>query len=372
MQMRVDDIVIPERVRQQLGDVPALARSIHESGLLHPVVVRPDNVLIAGARRLAAVQLLGWESVPVTVVENLEEAGRALRAEADENTCREPLNAEEQVDLSERLRPFVEAEARERQQKAIRARDEKGRAVATGVNFTQVAEGNSRERVAAAVGASWRTLEKEREVVQAAREEPEKYGPILEKLNQDGKVDRAYRALKNQKPKPGPQVPEGEFDVVYADPPWQYDCSETEIREIENQYPTMTAKEIGEIAVPAASNSVLLLWATAPKLREALAVMADWGFRYITHAVWDKELIGMGYWFRGQHELLLVGVKGKMAPPDASLRHSSVFRSKRGKHSEKPALFYDWIEQSFPGRRYLELFARAPRQGWVIWGNEAP
>lgn len=96
------------------------------------------------------------------------------------------------------------------------------------------------------------------------------------------------------------------YEVIYADPPWRYDFSKSNSREIENQYPTMSVDEICSLKVPTADNAVLYLWATAPKLLEALRVMDAWGFEYKTNAVWDKQIIGMGYWFRGQHELLLV------------------------------------------------------------------
>ena len=79
------------------------------------------------------------------------------------------------------------------------------------------------------------------------------------------------------------------FDLIYADPPWQYDFSETDSRKIENQYPTMTVVEISSLQPPSADDSVLFLWATAPKLEEALQVMRGWGFKYVTHAIWDKE-----------------------------------------------------------------------------------
>jgi len=79
---------------------------------------------------------------------------------------------------------------------------------------------------------------------------------------------------------------------------------------------------------------VLYLWATAPKLLEAIEVMKAWNFSYKTHAIWDKEKIGMGYWFRGQHELLLVGTKGHFSPPAASLRIPSVIREARNSQQE--------------------------------------
>ena len=98
--------------------------------------------------------------------------------------------------------------------------------------------------------------------------------------------------------------------------------------------------------------------------------MAGWGFAYKTSAVWDKEKIGMGYWFRGQHELLLVGVKGEASPPIPGNRVSSVFKEARTKHSKKPGCVYEWIEKAFPGEK-LEMYCREQRPGWQMWGNEA-
>ncbi len=161
------------------------------------------------------------------------------------------------------------------------------------------------------------------------------------------------------------------FDVVYADPPWKYSFSKSNSRKIENQYPTITTTEICELQVPTAKNAVLYLWATAPKLLEALKVMEAWGFKYKTQAVWDKGKIGMGYWFRGQHELLLVGVKGKFSPPEQSKRTSSVYKYPRGKHSKKPVEIRGLIKDWFPDASRLEMFCREPSDGWSVFGNEA-
>lgn len=160
-------------------------------------------------------------------------------------------------------------------------------------------------------------------------------------------------------------------NLVLADPPWRYDFAETDSRQIENQYPSATVDEIIAHRPETEPDCVLLMWATVAKLSEALEVMDGWGFEYKTHAVWDKEKIGMGYWFRGQHELLLVGTKGQASPPDAEHRVSSVFREARGKHSAKPQCVYEWIEAAFPDRLKLEMYCRSPRAGWAVFGNEA-
>ena len=82
---------------------------------------------------------------------------------------------------------------------------------------------------------------------------------------------------------------------------WLYNFSKSDSRKIENQYETMTLDDIKNIKVPAEDNSVLYLWVTVPKLLEGIEVMKAWGFTYKSSAVWDKESMGMGYWFRSQH-----------------------------------------------------------------------
>ena len=148
------------------------------------------------------------------------------------------------------------------------------------------------------------------------------------------------------------------YQIIYADPPWKYDFSKDNADTIEAHYPTMEVEQICNLNIPSEDNAVLYLWATAPKLREALRVMGAWGFEYKTHAVWDKGWVGMGYWFRGQHELLLVGVKGKFSPPEQEKRVSSVLRQKKREHSEKPVEIKTMIADWFPSCTKLEMFAR--------------
>jgi len=189
---------------------------------------------------------------------------------------------------------------------------------------------------------------------------------IIDENKREGKKEKPLKDIKNNN-KP---LPEGKYEVILADPPWKYDFSKDSTDSIECHYPTMTLEEIKNLEVPSADNAVLFLWATAPKLKEALEVMESWGFKYKTCAVWDKEWIGMGYWFRGQHELLLVGIKGKFSPPPEKRRFSSVIREKRREHSRKPEKVYEIIEAMFPQNTKLELFARNKREGWEAWGNE--
>lgn len=167
-------------------------------------------------------------------------------------------------------------------------------------------------------------------------------------------------------------VATGKYQVIYADPPWTYSFSATRSRSIESHYDTLSLGDICNMPVEriADDDAVLFLWTTAPKLEESLQVIKSWRFKYKTHAVWDKVHIGTGYWFRGRHELLMVATRGEVKPPADSVRVSSVIRASRTRHSAKPAMVYEYIEQWYPCKRKIELFARVRRSGWDSFGNE--
>lgn len=159
------------------------------------------------------------------------------------------------------------------------------------------------------------------------------------------------------------------YGIIYADPPWRYDNA-TPNRRIENHYPTMSDEEICALKVPAAKDAILYLWAVAPRVEIGLRVMNAWGFGYKTQAVWDKVKVGMGYWFRGQHEILMVGTRGDVSPPPQALRISSVIRTPRGRHSSKPDYVRDKIAEWYPDVPKLEMFSRLKRPGWEAFGNQ--
>lgn len=159
------------------------------------------------------------------------------------------------------------------------------------------------------------------------------------------------------------------YSIIYADPPWRYTPA-VENRKIENHYPTMALVDIKNLNIPSEKNSVLFLWATTGKLPECLDVMKAWGFEYKSSLIWDKVTMGMGYWFRGQHEFLLVGTKGKFSPPAQPLRIRSVYKETRTKHSKKPNKIAELIESWYPDYSKIELFARDKKEGWDVFGNE--
>jgi len=168
-----------------------------------------------------------------------------------------------------------------------------------------------------------------------------------------------------------PELPEGEFDLIYADPPWNYSNKADTDGRVEEKYELMNLEDIKALNIPSAQDCVLYLWTTAPKAREGFEVIDAWGFEYITQAVWDKKHpMGIGYWFGNEHEILYCARKGDASPPDPDIKHGSIFREKKREHSRKPEIVRSYLEKAHPEARKLELFSRDGKVGWEAWGKE--
>ena len=173
------------------------------------------------------------------------------------------------------------------------------------------------------------------------------------------------------------------YSVIYADPAWSYEFKEPTASKggakgsgysagVDYYYGTMTIEQIMKLPVAdiCEKDAVLFLWATNPLLPEALETMKQWGFKYKTMITWHKERCkGMGYWFRGHTEHILVGVKGKVKA-FRSLEHN-IKKLTVEKHSKKPDEFRQMIEKATGNLgNKVELFARNNHDGWDAWGNE--
>lgn len=162
------------------------------------------------------------------------------------------------------------------------------------------------------------------------------------------------------------------YPVIVCDPAWEYEFSRSNSRKIGNHYLPESLEDMKRLKIPAADDCVLFMWATIPKLPEALELINAWGFDYKTGAVWVKDKIGMGYYFRQKIELLLLATKGNLNLPDEDKRPESVFFAPRTEHSEKPDIAYEMIKTMYPGYKKLELNARKPREGFDVRGDELP
>ena len=159
------------------------------------------------------------------------------------------------------------------------------------------------------------------------------------------------------------------YKTILADPAWNETGGGKIKRGADRHYPLMKTEDIKnlDVASLADDNCWLYLWVTNNFLKDGLEVMEHWGFRYVTNFCWAKDRFGIGYYFRGQHELCLFGVKGNLKPIHRNI--PSLVHAKRTKHSKKPEESYEVFDRMSHEPR-IELFARTKREGWDSWGNE--
>ena len=184
-------------------------------------------------------------------------------------------------------------------------------------------------------------------------------------------------------------LPSGPFGAILADPPWSFRswsdkgknrAPDAMVRQkglAERHYATMPLADIRKLPVGdvAARDCCLFLWAVDCMLPEALEVGRGWGFTFKTVAfTWVKEKTGrdgfhisLGYWTRGNPEQCLLFTRG--APKRQSAAVRQLLLAPRREHSRKPDETHERIEQLTAGP-CLEMFARAPRPGWSVWGNQ--
>ena len=99
LERAVDSIWAGRRHREDYGDLDSLVESIARDGLLQPITVTPDGMLICGARRLAAIRRLGWKTVNVWVRSGISTTLGQLLAEQDDNLLHKPLTRTEEATL---------------------------------------------------------------------------------------------------------------------------------------------------------------------------------------------------------------------------------------------------------------------------------
>ena len=189
-----------------------------------------------------------------------------------------------------------------------------------------------------------------------------------------------------------PPLPQKKYQIIYADPPWdyggkmQYDKSTIKeenigfekkifISSASFKYPTLKMKQLKELDVNsiAADDCILFLWTTGPQLANAVELGEAWGFEYKTIAfVWDKMIHNPGRYTLSQTEFVLAFKKGKFPTPRGARNIRQMVAIPRSKHSEKPVEVIDGITKMFPEQDKIELFARKNYVGWDNWGLEIP
>lgn len=179
-----------------------------------------------------------------------------------------------------------------------------------------------------------------------------------------------------------PALPDKKYNIIYADPPWSYQnwCDKKHGAAVAH-YPTMKQRDIEALPVGqlAEKDCILFMWATFPKLQEALDTIKAWGFTYKTIGFcWVKRnkcgswFKGVGFYTKSNSEVCLIATRGKA--PKASRHHSvgQIIETVREIHSKKPDVVRDKIVEFCGDLPRIELFARSAAEGWDCWGNEAP
>ena len=171
------------------------------------------------------------------------------------------------------------------------------------------------------------------------------------------------------------------YGCIIADPPWRFQNSTGKVAPEHKRlmrYSTMGLSAIADLPVNAlsADESHLYLWVPNALIAEGLAVMAAWGFNYKTNLIWYKvrkdggpDGRGMGFYFRSVTEPILFGIRGKLRTLQPGRTQVNIITARKREHSRKPDELYTIAEACSPGP-YLELFARRPRDGWDVFGNE--
>jgi len=336
----------------------ALEADIGKRGIVEPLEINAEGLVLNGRERLTAAEQLGLEQVPVRIVNPADETEHVILAALQ----RRHLSASQRAALALELDRYRELKTAAEQRSRQNLRQH-----ADGAGSPP--RGKTRDHVAAWAGVSARTVQDAATVQQ--------HDPVLferikaGELAADLAVRKVRRARRDQKLPPAPPLPDGPFELIYADPPWQLGNPDGE-NAPENHYPTIPLAAIKDLQPPAADNACLFLWAVNCLLPGAVEVISSWGFTYKTNLVWVKPSIGLGYWTRNRHELLLFATRGRVDLPEPKTVPDSVIEADRGRHSQKPALVYELIERAYPHLSKLELFARgSPRPGWQAWGNEA-
>lgn len=120
MLLKISDIHILDRIRKDFGNIEELALDIEANGLINPPVVSAGTFeLIAGERRIRALEMLGYEEIEVRVM-SVKDAEHALNIEISENEVRKDFSRAERIDYAKRLERIEEIKARQRRNDTLR------------------------------------------------------------------------------------------------------------------------------------------------------------------------------------------------------------------------------------------------------------
>ena len=342
-----DSALVPE---MRPDEYAALLADIHERGIIVPLDVI-DGKVLDGRHRLKAARELSLSSVPIREVALNGETATAWLLKAA--VLRRHLSDDQRAMMAA-LYAKDHPRKEGRPAKKLRATGSEfpaGEASVAAAQTMNVAPNRVKKAVA--------VLNKSPELAEQVHRGDVKLAQAVRQVRHHDALIKVAQLSK----------PDGLFDVIVIDPPWQYDRQPSDLgMDGEAPYATMSIDQLKEERLPAAENCILWLWTTNSFMGEAYELLDAWGFTAKTILTWDKAHMGLGEWLRNVTEHCILAVRGR--PVVTLSNQTTLLREPRREHSRKPEAFYALVESLCPGRKY-EHFSRTPREGWVGYGLEA-
>ena len=180
--------------------------------------------------------------------------------------------------------------------------------------------------------------------------------------------------------------PDKKYNIIYADPPWEYssksyqDSNREMLKLDETQYKTLSVHQIKDLPIKeiTANDCILFLWSTDSHLKEAIDVIESWSLHFKTIGfTWVKQYASGSYCYNfspytlKSTEVCLIGIKGKLKNIKKTNNVKGLVFAERTKHSKKPNEVRDRIVNLCGDLPRIELFARNTTPGWDVWGDQA-
>ena len=325
-----------------------LEANLLEHGIREPLSVWGE-IIVDGHNRY---ELATKHNLPFAIVNyNFSSERDAIMWIIHNQFGRRNLSSWHRSNLALKFKPIIAEKAKERQ-------------IASGGAAPQKSVEppiDTQKEIAAIAGVSHDTIARVEKILQTGTPE------TIEKLDRrEISINEAYKDTRSQARKlnaasptitPVPVIKlDNQFNIIYVDPSWAE---------------AVSFEDVKKMQIPTEDDAILFLWTSSPDLEKALRLMNAWGFKYKTNLIWDKTESGLELFIYGQHDVLLIGIKGKFSLPPDDVRISSVYRKEKGDHTEKPQWFYEQIENVYPGGKYLELFAtHSFSSNWTVWENQ--
>lgn len=379
--MNVNKIVVKDRYRKKLTGIKELAKNIDETGLLHPIVINKQKILVCGRRRLEALKFNGITDF----IENKHyrfvdiDVDKLVLGEYAENVFRTDFLPTEKVAIINEVMKIKKIEARERQIELG-----KTHGVAPSGKVPGGEKGEARELATKPFGWGSTTYKKAKTVLEyePETEEDEEFKEEMVQLMDEKKsVDRPYKKIiqredkkRIEKEAPVKKV-KGLYKTIVIDPPWE--TKSEMVERITPKYSQMSVDEVikfieEEILEHIDEDAHIYIWTLNNRLHETFHIVEQLDLEYKNVITWckvtkeGKPAIGVGGNFRNATEHIIFTTKGALSLKRQDL--PTWFSAQRTTHSTKPDEAYELIEKaSHPP--YLDVFARKKREGWETMGD---